>query len=145
MNKLVYDESFNKMAVDLSFRRGSEKEVADEFGLSHSLLSKQRQRLCEPKQGAIDLTEDQKMIKKLQRELKDANQKKGGRHLFQRRREIFGFIKEHRKVFPVEKMCKVLAVSTSGFCYWLKHPISLGSIKLDGKKTCRKKFRFLLR
>ncbi len=72
MIKRVYDEPFKKMAVDLSIQRGSVKEVADELGLSHSLLSKWRQRLSEPKQIDMALTADQKMIKKLQRELKDA-------------------------------------------------------------------------
>lgn len=64
------------MAVDLSIRRGSVKEVADELGLSHSLLSKWKHRLCEPKQGTIDLTKDLKMIKKLQRALKHDTLKK---------------------------------------------------------------------
>ncbi|MFD2285905.1 IS3 family transposase [Pedobacter petrophilus] len=31
-------------------------------------------------------------------------------------------MKEHRRIFPVEMMCKVFQVSNSGFYYWLKHP-----------------------
>ena len=72
MNKRMYDDSFKRMAVDLTINRGSVKEVADELGLSHSLLSKWRQRLSDSKQSDSALSEDQKMIKKLQRELKDA-------------------------------------------------------------------------
>jgi putative transposase len=31
-------------------------------------------------------------------------------------------MKEHRRIFPVERMCRVFQVSNSGFYYWLKHP-----------------------
>ncbi|MBD2705240.1 IS3 family transposase [Spirosoma sp. BT702] len=48
---------------------------------------------------------------------------KGGRHLLQERREAFRFIKENAKIFPVEKMCKVLNVSSSSYYYWRKHPV----------------------
>ena len=52
MNKRVYDDSFKQMAVELSYARGSVKEVADELG-----------------EG---LTDDQKEIKRLQKELREA-------------------------------------------------------------------------
>ncbi|MFD2068874.1 IS3 family transposase, partial [Pontibacter silvestris] len=55
--------------------------------------------------------------------------KKGHQHLLQGRRAVYGFIKEHRYRFPVEKMCNVLQVSTSGYYYWLKHPVGLGELK----------------
>ncbi|SDE15039.1 transposase, partial [Pedobacter soli] len=72
MSRRVFDESFRKMAIELSYSRGSVKEVADELGISQTLLSKWRQRESESFQGATELTEDQKLIKKLQKELKDA-------------------------------------------------------------------------
>ncbi|WP_299760445.1 IS3 family transposase, partial [uncultured Pontibacter sp.] len=34
-------------------------------------------------------------------------------------------MKEHRNQFPVEKMCRVLQVSASGYYYWLQNPVSL--------------------
>ena len=40
MNKRVYDDSFRRMAVDLTISRGSVKEVAQEMGINQSLLSK---------------------------------------------------------------------------------------------------------
>ncbi|MFD3262337.1 IS3 family transposase, partial [Paenibacillus lentus] len=46
--------------------------------------------------------------------------KKGAAHLQQRKELRFQFIKEHRSEFPVEKMCKVLQVSRSGFYKWQK-------------------------
>lgn len=72
MNKRVFDDSFRKMAVDLSNSRGSIKDVADELGINHNLLSKWKQRESESKQNSSVLSEDQKLIKKLQKELKDA-------------------------------------------------------------------------
>lgn len=72
MSKRVFDDSFKKMAIDLSHSRGSVKEVADELGINDSLLSKWRQRGLDSKQSPISLTEDQKLIKKLQKELRDA-------------------------------------------------------------------------
>ena len=68
----MYDDSFRNMAVDLSHTRGSVKEVADELGINHNLLSKWRQRDSESKQKPVVLTEDQRLIRKLQKELRDA-------------------------------------------------------------------------
>ena len=58
------------------------------------------------------LTDEQQQIRRLQRELREAQMdrtaeaarysKKGGQHLLQERREVFRFIKEHAKLFPVE-------------------------------------------
>ena len=61
MSKRVFDDSFKKMAIDLSHSRGSVKEVADELGINDSLLSKWRQRGLDSKQSPISLTEDQKL------------------------------------------------------------------------------------
>jgi putative transposase len=55
--------------------------------------------------------------------------KKGGQHLFQERWKIFQFIKENDSLFPIEKMCKVMKVSVSGFYYWLKQPVSSRTVK----------------
>jgi hypothetical protein len=53
----------------------------------------------------------------------------GGQHLLQGRREIFGFIAGNANRFPVEKMGKVLKVSSSGYCYWRKHPVGTRQLK----------------
>ena len=37
---------------------------------------------------------------------------------------IFDFIKNHEKIFPIEKMCKVLQVSQSGYYRWKHNVIS---------------------
>ncbi len=72
MSKQFFDETYKKMAVDLSYEKGSVKQVADELGLSASRLSKWRQLSVAPKQAAIELTAEQREIKKLQKELKEA-------------------------------------------------------------------------
>jgi len=57
-------------------------------------------------------------------------------HLLQERWEIFSFIKEQMNNFPIEKMCKVLSVSKSGFYSWLNHRLSkreLENIKILDK------------
>jgi transposase len=72
MNKRMFDDSFKEMAVDLSVSRGSVKSVADELGINESLLSKWRQRNAVSRQSGVSLTEEQKLIKKLQKELKEA-------------------------------------------------------------------------
>jgi transposase len=72
MEKRVYDESFKQMAVELSYVRGSVKEVAQELGVDPSRLSKWRNRQSRPEQPAAELTADQKEILRLQKELKEA-------------------------------------------------------------------------
>ena len=37
---------------------------------------------------------------------------------------IFNFIKNHEKIFPIEKMCKVLQVSPSGYYRWKSKVVS---------------------
>ena len=36
----------------------------------------------------------------------------------------FDFIKNHEKIFPIEKMCKVLKVSQSGYYRWKNNVIT---------------------
>lgn len=72
MGKRFFDETYKKMAVDLSYEKGSVKQVADELGLSAPRLSKWRQLSVGPKQAAVELTAEQQEIKKLQKELKGA-------------------------------------------------------------------------
>lgn len=40
MSKRVFDDSFKKMVINLSYARGSVKEVADELGIDPGRLSK---------------------------------------------------------------------------------------------------------
>ena len=55
--------------------------------------------------------------------------KKGREHLLRERPEILGFIKDHQREFPVEKMCRILKVSKSRY-YQMKNYVSS---KRDGE------------
>ncbi|WP_162055032.1 transposase [Pontibacter pamirensis] len=72
MNRREFDASFKRMAIDLSYARGSVKEVAEELGIDPGRLSKWRQKdspLARPTEG---LTDEHREIKRLQKELKEA-------------------------------------------------------------------------
>ncbi|MBK7477768.1 MAG: IS3 family transposase [Haliscomenobacter sp.] len=58
--------------------------------------------------------------------------KKSNRHLLRERWEIYQFIAEHRKEFPIEKMCKVLDVSKSGYYKWFNSEPSKRLIENQG-------------
>ncbi|WP_162055920.1 transposase [Pontibacter pamirensis] len=72
MGKRIFDASFKRMAIDLSYARGSVKEVADELGIDPGRLSKWRQKDSSPVRSTEGLSDDQKEIKRLQKELKEA-------------------------------------------------------------------------
>jgi len=71
----VFDETFRQMAVELSHAKGSVQEAARELGIDSSRITKWRQSYKSPSQLAspgAGLSEEQKLIKRLQKELKDA-------------------------------------------------------------------------
>ena len=71
----VFDEAFKRMAVELSHAKGSVQEAARELGIDSSRVTKWRQSHKSPGQfatAATGLSEEQKLIKRLQKELKDA-------------------------------------------------------------------------
>ena len=71
----VFDEPFKRMAVELSYAKGSVQEAARELGIDSSRITKWRQSHKSPGQfatAATELSEKQKLIKRLQKELKDA-------------------------------------------------------------------------
>lgn len=71
----VFDQAFKQMAVELSHAKGSVQEAARELGIDSSRITKWRQShksLGQFITTAPELSEDQKLIKRLQKELKDA-------------------------------------------------------------------------
>ena len=63
------------MAIELSYAKGSVQEAARELGIDSSRITKWQQSHKSPGQSATaanELSEEQKLIKRLQRELKDA-------------------------------------------------------------------------
>ncbi|CAN5325571.1 hypothetical protein BH09BAC4_BH09BAC4_23590 [soil metagenome] len=71
----VFDDAFRQMAIELSYAKGSVQEAARELGIDSSRITKWRQSHKKPSQvatGATEPSEDQKLIKRLQKELKEA-------------------------------------------------------------------------
>jgi transposase len=71
----VFDEAFKRMAVELSHAKGSVQEAARELDIDSSRITKWRQCHKSPSQfanAATGLSEEQKLIRRLQKELKDA-------------------------------------------------------------------------
>jgi transposase len=73
MKKRVYNEEFKKMAVELSFTKSSVIETAAELGIDAGRLSKWRGIYKGDKEpSSTGLTADQIKIKKLEKDLKEA-------------------------------------------------------------------------
>lgn len=71
----VFDEAFKRMAVDLSYAKGSVHEAARELGIDSSRITKWRQIHRSPVQATTvvrGLSQEQQLIRRLQKELKDA-------------------------------------------------------------------------
>lgn len=69
----VFDESFKKMAVQLSEAKGSVSAAAAELGLDAGCISKWRASFNKPdfREKVEGLTEEQKRIRQLERELRE--------------------------------------------------------------------------
>ncbi len=66
----VFDEVFKEMAVELSDAKGSVQEAARELGIDSGRITKWRQSRKSPSQTpTARLSEEQKQIKQLQKEL----------------------------------------------------------------------------
>jgi transposase len=73
MSRRVFDTAFKKMAVELSYARGSVKEAAAELGIDPGRITKWRLQQQGPgEKPAAGLTEEQKEIRRLQKALKEA-------------------------------------------------------------------------
>ncbi len=73
----IYDKQFKEQAVKLSYERGSVLQAAKELGISDSSLGKWRKDFeiygdnSFPGKGNERLTDEQRRIKELEKELKD--------------------------------------------------------------------------
>ncbi|SFF07607.1 transposase [Spirosoma endophyticum] len=73
--RCVFDETFKKMAVELSHAKGSVQEAARELGIDSSRITKWRQThkgLGQLATTTSGLSQEQQLIRRLQKELKDA-------------------------------------------------------------------------
>ncbi|HBR6704119.1 TPA: IS3 family transposase [Klebsiella pneumoniae] len=132
MGTLRFTPEFKEEAVRQITERGySVAEVSDRLGVSaHSLYKWLRAiKLDNNKQHARDLLEAKSEILKLRAQLKRTEEerdilKKGRAVLCKGARLKYRFINEHRTVWGVMTMCRVLNVARAGFYAWLHNPVS---------------------
>ena len=73
-----YDKEFKLMAVELCHTGKSIKEVSEELGIRRELISRWRREFEQYREGSfsghgnVNMTEEQKEISRLRKELKDA-------------------------------------------------------------------------
>lgn len=75
VKRRVFDEAFKEMAVELSYVKGSIQEAARELDIDPGRISKWRQRhkkTDQPLSANTALTDEQQQIRRLQRELREA-------------------------------------------------------------------------
>ncbi|WP_246105635.1 IS3 family transposase [Sporomusa termitida] len=113
---------------------GPVSKVAAELGINentlHGWLKKYREKPNAPFPGSGKLSPDNERLRKLERENRDLREeneilKKAG-SVLREEPEIkrFKFIKANRQTYRVEKLCKVLGVSRSGYYAWENRPKS---------------------
>ncbi|MDH8117818.1 IS3 family transposase [Escherichia coli] len=127
-----FTPEFKEEAVRQITERGySVAEVSDRLGVSaHSLYKWLRAiKPDNSEQHARDLLEAKSEILKLRAQLKRTEEerdilKKGRAVLCKGARLKYRFINEHRIVWGVMTMCRVLNVARAGFYAWLHNPVS---------------------
>ncbi|MEB2704029.1 IS3 family transposase [Citrobacter koseri] len=128
-----FTPEFKEEAVRQISERGySVAEVSDRLGVSaHSLYKWLRAiKPDNSEQHARDLLEAKSEILKLRAQLKRTEEerdilKKGRAVLCKGARLKYRFINEHRTVWGVMTMCRVLNVARAGFYAWLHNPVSV--------------------
>ncbi len=140
-----YDEDFKKSSVELFLKSDKkQKEFARELGVISETfrgwLSKYRE-FCE-----AEPVTDQEKLNQYRRKLisidGESIAKKDNSHLLKKPGMKFEIIKTNRSKYPVEKMCKILNVSRSGFYKWLKKsPINNNLVLMALIKTIYEKSR----
>ena len=117
----IYDKAFKEKSVQLSYDRTNISEFSRELGITAPQLYKWRKEFEEfgegsfPGKGKLKLTPEQEKIYELEKRLKDAELE---------RSMIYSFIKNNEQVFPIEKMCKVLQVSSGSYYRWKKQIVT---------------------
>ncbi|MEW6003391.1 MAG: IS3 family transposase [Nitrospirota bacterium] len=128
-----YDAEFKKEAVRLVTERGvAVKKVAEDLGIHPAMLTRWKREYLNGGNGSFSgkghLKPEEEELRQLRRENADLREerdilKKAFGHILTTRQKKYRFIEEHRGEFRVEKMCKVLKVSRSGYYAWrIKKP-----------------------
>jgi len=127
--KRNYTREFKLEAIRLyESTNKSMSEVERELGITPYLLSKwcnsfARKRSRHFRHGK--LSERDEELRRLRQEVEVLKQereilKKGSGHLLTTKALRFAFIHAHRDQFPIQRMCSVMEVSTSGYYAWAR-------------------------
>lgn len=121
-----YTLEFKLKAVELATGRNTTIQAAQELGTSAENIRRWKRQLEEGILGCKvrQTTQDKFLqLKRLKRELEEVKMErdiltKAASILFSPTQVKFEFIKQFKSVYPLEKICKILSVSRSGFHYW---------------------------
>jgi len=139
--KRCHTSEFKKNAVLLSYERKSVFNTAEELKISPKLLSKWRTIYQKYKEGSFPGRgkkrvhfEDYKIYeleKKLaESQLRLAILKEGIRLKPLGKQELYSFIYQNKKKYPIGIMCQVLGVSTSMYSLRIQQPLSKREIQV---------------
>ncbi|HHN5606065.1 TPA: IS3 family transposase [Klebsiella pneumoniae] len=129
-----FTPEFKEEAVRQITERGySIAEVSERLGVSAHSLYKWLRAVKPDKSGqqAQDLLEARTEILRLKAQLKRTEEerdilKKGSAVLCKGARLKYRFINDHREIWSIVTMCRVLKVARAGFYVWLHNPVSAG-------------------
>ncbi|WP_249365496.1 IS3 family transposase [Cytobacillus citreus] len=127
-----YDETFKKETVKYILENNKPvAQVARETGININTLHGWVKKYGEqPEVKAVQtFSSPEAELKALQKQLRDLEEeneilKKGDALLREKPSVKYDFIHHHHSQYRVEKMCKVLGVSKSGYFKWIKRPKS---------------------
>ncbi|HIB5011334.1 TPA: IS3 family transposase [Klebsiella quasipneumoniae subsp. quasipneumoniae] len=129
-----FTPEFKEEAVRQITERGySIAEVSERLGVSAHSLYKWLRAVKPDNNGqqAQDLLDARTEILRLKAQLKRTEEerdilKKGSAVFFKGARLKYRFINDHREIWSIVTMCRVLKVSRAGFYVWLHNPVSAG-------------------
>ncbi|MFF3926684.1 IS3 family transposase, partial [Paenibacillus lactis] len=132
MKKIEYDEVYKKQTVQYIKESGKPvAEIGRELKINPNTLYGWVKRYGgEPEIVAVQAvkSEDHR-LKEMQKQIRDLQEeneilKKGDALLRERPSVKYRFIHEHRSEYRLEKMCRIMEVSRSGYYKWLGRPES---------------------
>jgi putative transposase len=130
-----YDPVFKENAVQLSYRRSTVAEAAEELNVSAKMLSKWRSAYLKFGKGSFP-GEGNKRVYYSDKKMYDLEQKlaesrlrleileKGLKYMHQGKQALHNFILENGEKYGIYKMCEVLGVPASNYYLWTQRHFS---------------------
>lgn len=133
MKQRTFTKDFKSSAVEKSYQDNNVKKVAEALGIRPRLLYTWRRIFNIPLHNHL------REIKRLEKKLKEKEMEcellqKANTCFLRERKDIYQFISSNKELYPVEKICKVLNVSTSCYYRWTTTPPNKHDIE-DEKYT----------